>query len=210
MNDLIRVLILPIFLSVAFGLRVNAQLPTAPIDKQVVVPVPASLPEWPHPSAFVAEPDSPTIRSGELEVTYGKNPLDGFLVRVNGRLMGVGCPPSKFGYVHGNEVHWLNCATGTMQKPNVALVGGQIEASYQCGDPDGGVWRVTQRLRPQRILGTLEVQTEITSRPGPVGGVLFPFSCCFPVWVRSKPAKDRGFSLVWSTWKMSLAAPKPM
>ena len=97
MNDLIRVLSLPVLLSVAFGLRVNAQLPTAPIDKPVIVPAPAALPEWPHPSAFVAEPDSPILRSGDLEVIYGKNPLDGFLVRVSGRLMGVGCPPLTFG-----------------------------------------------------------------------------------------------------------------
>ena len=159
MNDLR--LILPVFLSVAFGLRVNAQLPPAPIDKPVVVPASAALPEWPHPKAFVPEPDSPTIRSGDLEVIYGKNPLDGFLVHVNGRSMGVGSPPLTFGYVHSNEVHWLHCTTGTVHEPIVALVSGQIEASYQCTDPDGALWRVTQQLRPHRIPGTLEVQTEI-------------------------------------------------
>ena len=109
MNDLIRFLIVSILLNGAVLVRVDAQLPTAPVDKPVVVPSPVTLPEWPRPKAFVPGPDSPTIRSGDLEVTYGESPLDGFLLHVNGRLMGVGCPPLTFGYVHSNEVHWLHC-----------------------------------------------------------------------------------------------------
>jgi hypothetical protein len=193
MNDLTRFLLLPIFLSVAVGIGANAQLPTAsaPVDKPVIVPTPASLPEWTHPRAFVPQHDSPTIRSGELEVTYGRNPLDGFLVRVNGDLFGVGCPPSKFGYVLSNEVHWLECTIANIQKPNVALVRGQIEVSYQCGDPDGAVWQVTQRLRPQRILGTLEVQTEITvDQPRAVA--LVPVLLLFPGLGAFQASKGQG------------------
>jgi len=162
MNDLIRFLIVSILLNVAVGASARAQLPMVPADKPVVVPAQTVLPEWPHPTAFFPAPDSPKIRSGDLELTYSTDPLEGFLVHVNGRLMGVGCPPLTFGYVHSNEVHWLKCVTGTVQNSKAGLVRGQIEASYQCSDPDGAVWRVTQRLRPQRIPGTFEVQTEIT------------------------------------------------
>jgi hypothetical protein len=133
-----------------------------PVDKPVDVPTPATFPAWSVIQSFTPEPGAPSVRSGDVEVTYAKNPLAGFIVRVNGRQVALGCPASKIGYVHGDQLHWLDFASAVLQKPAVVLNRNQIEASYQATDPDGGTWRVSQRLRPQRVPGAIDVQTEVS------------------------------------------------
>jgi hypothetical protein len=160
MNRIIRWLRIGLLL--AGSALAQPQVPPIPVGKPVEVPAGAALPDWPRVLPFKADPDLPTIRSADLEIVHSRAPLAGFIVRVAGQPFALGSPPAIIGYIRDGAVHWLDCTKAALLKQSVALERNQIQSTYECSDPDGANWRVTQRFRPQRVTGAIEVQTDIS------------------------------------------------
>lgn len=132
-----------------------------PADKPQPVPAGASMPAWPPITTPALDTTIPSVRSGDLEVVHSKSAAGGFVVRVKERSMAVGSAPSLIGYVKAGEMHWLNCATATIQNQKISGNHNQLAVSFECADPDGGIWGVERRFQPGSIPGTIEVQTDI-------------------------------------------------
>jgi hypothetical protein len=127
------------------------------------VPVGARILQWPTLALPALEPGLPAARSHDLEILHAKTALGGFIVRVSERTIAVGSAPTLIGYVTAaGELHWLNCASASVQKQNVAAEPNGIRAQYECKDPDGGTWHVDRRFRSGAIPGAIEVQTDVT------------------------------------------------
>ena len=124
------------------------------------VPAGASVPQWPVLTP-TAEGGLPVIQSEPLEILHAKNPIGGFSVHVDGRLMGIGAPPALIGYVIGGELHWLQVAQSVVERPLVTADGNAIHTTYECTDPDAGRWHVQRTFRPERP-GAIEVQTDVS------------------------------------------------
>lgn len=138
----------------------QAPLEAASGDKPEPVPATAVLPSWPL-AVPKLEPGLPAVRSGDLEVIHARTASGGFLVQVSGHTVGVGAAPSLIGYVKDGDVRWLNNASGPIRDQNVSSNLNRLEVSYIATDPDGGVWQLTRRFRPDTIPGSIEVQTEL-------------------------------------------------
>jgi len=154
------------FFGVGFLLAGSAlaqpQIPPVPVDKPVEVPAGASLPAEPRLTPFTADPALPSLRSADLEILHSRSPLAGFVIKIAGQPFGIGSPPAAVGYVYRDELHWLDMTKAALQKQSVGVERNQIQSAFQCADLDGATWHVTQHLRPQRVAGAIEVQTDIS------------------------------------------------
>ncbi len=115
-------------------------------------------PPWPRPSRAVLPPESPRLRSGELELVHGPQ-LGAFELRVAGAVMAIGQNHALLGYLAGGGTRWVNL-TG---EASPVLQNGRLLVFATATDADGARWKIAQEFAPSPRPGAFEVETRVTT-----------------------------------------------
>lgn len=73
-------------------------------------------PAWPTPTLPTLKENTLTIRSDDLELSHNPDQLGGFLLRAAGQSMAAGHTRPLIGYLHAEELRWLDLATRPASK----------------------------------------------------------------------------------------------
>jgi hypothetical protein len=131
-------------------------------NTSTIIPQGSVLPQWPKVAAFSPEPGLPAVVSQDIEVVHAKTPLGGFLIRIRNKVYGAGSGPRMIGYVAGGELRWLDLASTSLGKQNVAFDKNELRVECDCAETDGTTWQVRERFAPDAVAGSIQASMELS------------------------------------------------
>jgi len=122
--------------------------------------IPLKEPAWAKPVAPAIRPDSPKVRSGQLELAHAADELGGFVVSFEGQQLAIGFNRPMLGYLQGDQQRWMDLKQAA--NVNVRAEGAAVLVSASTTDPDGATWKIEQRFTPAAQAPAIDVETIVT------------------------------------------------
>lgn len=119
---------------------------------------PLPVPEWPKPVKPQPTADSPSVKSGDMELRHDGRAFGSFELRVAGQPMAAGLSPCKVGYTAGGAVRWVDVSA----KVTAARSGDALDEAVEFRDPDGATWRVGRSFKAaEKVPGAIDARVTV-------------------------------------------------